>query len=194
MTAIGGVGGQVDGGRELSQVEQQWPFLGSLLRRVIIGINTTAKNAAVSATGEVAAPKPPDSVAVQPMGENLHIVISHGGQVQRGVHYFTEIGVDDPSFRQPIVVHHGTARGGIVGLPTNISSGTPHTYYVRSFAQYLSSQPSAPTVLGGASSPTGVQMSGTTIASPLPPTGSGTAANSGQQGGWGFGKTSQRHG
>jgi hypothetical protein len=189
---MSGVGGQIDGGRELAMLEQKQPFLGSLFRTVINGINTLAKNTATSATGEIAAPKPPDSVTVAPMGDNLHVVISHGGSIQRGIRYFTEVGVDDPKFAQPHVVDHGSARGGFIALPTNISSGVPHNYYVRSYAQYLSSQPSSPTVVGGLSSPTAVQLTGTAIGTPLLSTGSGTASNTGQQGGAGLGKTQVR--
>lgn len=189
------VGGNIDGGRELSLIEQREPFLGSLLRRVILGINTLALNTATSATGEIARPKPIDSVNVTAMGEFLHVVHNHGGELQRGIHYFTEIGVDDPKFAQPIVIHHGTSRNTIIPLPTNITGGAtpvPHNYYVRAYAQYLSSQPSVPTVYGGASNPTAIQMGGTTVGTPLPSTGSGTGANTGQQGGSGFGKVQKR--
>ncbi|MFP5230771.1 MAG: hypothetical protein ACLGXA_24405 [Acidobacteriota bacterium] len=196
MGQIGGVGGGIDGGRELSIVEQKMPFLGSLLRRIITGVNTLATNTATSATGEIAAPKPPDSVAVSTFGEYMHVSISHGGSLQRGVRYFTEIGVNDPTFSQPIVIDHGSSRTSHpFPLPTNASGGdspVPHQYYVRSYAQYLSSQPSPPTTVGGASSPTAFTMGGTTVGTPLQSSGSGTAANSGQQGGWGMGKTQSR--
>lgn len=191
-----GVGGEVDGGRELSYVEQQNPQLGALLRRVLLGVNTLSKNTGASATGEVAAPKAPDSVNTAVSGEMLHVSISHGGQLQRGVQYFTEISPNDPSFSAPIVYHHGSSRTPPpIPLPTKTAAtgNATHNYYVRSYAQYSGSQPSAPTVFGGSgSAPVAIQMTGSTIGDLLPSTGSGTAANTGQQGGSGLGKVQQR--
>lgn len=196
MSQIGGVGGQVDGGRELSMIEQKSPMLGSLLRNVIKGINTLSTNTGASATGEVAAPKAPDSVNAAVMGEYLHISVSHGGQLNRGVRYFSEVSANDPTFSSPIVHDHGTSRTPPpFPLPTkSASSGNPtHSYYLRTYAQYQGSQPSAPTYHGGnASAPVAIQMTGTTVGDLLPSTGSGTAANTGQQGGWGLGKTLTR--
>src|SRR5580692_9747945 len=107
----GGSGGQINGGQALSQVEQQSPNLGQLLRNMITGINTTAQNAAVSPTGEIAAPKKPDSVSIATMGEYVHVSIQHSGSLQRGVNYFTEIDTTGTGkFAQPIVYHHGTSR------------------------------------------------------------------------------------
>lgn len=193
---IGGVGGEISGGRELGMVEQKQPFLGSLLRTLINGINTVAKNAAVSATGETAAPKSPDSVAVTTMGEYMHVSISHGGSLQRGIRYFTEIGVNDPKFSAPLVIDHGTSRTSHpFPLPTFQADGTTkNVYSVRSFAQYSSSQPSKPTVVGGDGSPTSFTMGGTTAGTLLPSTGSGTAPNTGQSAGQGLGKTQIRTG
>ncbi len=196
MSKIGGVGGQVDGGRELSIVEQKDPMLGALLRRVMNGVNTLSTNTGVSATGEVAAPKSPDTVNTTVAGEMLHVSISHGGQLQRGVRYFTEISPNDPTFSKPIIIDHGSSRTPApVTLPTkSAASGNPtHSYYVRSYAQYPGSQPSTPTVFGGnGSAPVAVQMTGTTVGDLLPSTGSGTASNTGQQAGWGLGKTQTR--
>jgi hypothetical protein len=198
MANQGGVGGQIDGGRELGMVEQKQPFLGSLLRTMIKGINTVASNAAVSATGEIAAPKAPDSVSVSTMGEYMHVSISHSGSLTRGIRYFTEVSQDDPKFSAPIVIDHGASRTSHpFPLPTNVSGGdtpVPHQFFVRSYAQYSSSQPSAKTTVGGAGSPTAFTMSGATVGSLLPSTGSGTAPNNGQAAGQGLGKTQTRQG
>lgn len=212
----GGVGGNIDGGRELSIVEQKDPMLGALLRRVMNGVNTLSTNSGVSATGEVAAPKPPDSVNVSTSNEMMHISISHGGQLNRNVRYFSEIDTD-PSFPRPLVVDHGTSR---TSHPIPMPSGTanpsfnpanpvgpsnqpciPTKYFVRSYAQYPGAQPSAPTPFGGKAA-TAVQMQGLATTSGvisqftptnlLPSTGSGTASNSGQQGGQGLGKVQKR--
>lgn len=190
------VGGNIEGGRELSQVEQRDPLLGSLLRRFMNGVNTLSTNSGISATGSVAAPKSPDSVSTAVAGEMLHVSVSHGGQLQRGVQYFTEISQNDPTFSAPIVYHHGASRTPPpIPLPTKSSaSGNPtHNYYVRSYAQYPGSQPSAPTVFGGnASAPVAIQMAGATVGDLLPSAGSGTASNTGQQAGSGLGKVQKR--
>ena len=216
---MAGVGGDLDGGRELSEIEQKDPSMGRIFRRVIQAVNTLATNTSSSATGEVKAPKPPDSVKASVSGEYLHIAISHGGQLQRGVQYFTEISPNDASFKQPIVYHHGASRTPPpISLPTGTANPSydnskpisptnplviPTNYYVRSYAQYPSSQPSSPTVLGGSSAPVPINMSGLAVNESgsvtqyttnnlLPSTGSGTASNTGQQGSWGLGKTQQR--
>lgn len=190
------VGGNVEGGRELSQVEQRDPLLGSLLRRFMNGINTLSTNSGISATGSTAAPKSPDSVNASVMGDYLHISVSHGGQINRGVRYFSEISANDPTFSSPIVHDHGTSRTPPpFPLPTkSASSGNPtHNYYLQTYAQYPGSQPSEPTVYGGnKSAPVAIQMGGTTIGDLLPSNGSGTASNSGQQAGSGLGKVQKR--
>lgn len=196
MSKIGGVGGHVEGGRELSIVEQKDPMLGALLRRMLNGTNTLSTNTGVSATGEVAAPKSPDTVHTSVAGEMLHVNVSHGGELQRGVQYFTEISPNDPTFSAPIVYHHGASRTPPpIPLPTKSAAGgnPTHNYYVRSYAQYPGSQPSAATVFGGnGSAPVAIQMSGATVGDLLPSRGSGTAANTGQQGGSGLGKVQKR--
>lgn len=186
-------GGYLDGGRELAMIEQKEPLAGKLFRTILNGVNTLAKNTATSATGEIAAPKPPDSVSLKVSGEMLHLAISHGGQLQRGVRYFTEISSTADPKAQPLVIDHGTSRTSHpITLPTMDDDGNTITYSAQSYAQYLSSQPSSPTI---ARTPTGAQtftMAGSTRMTLLPSTGSGTAANTGQQAGSGLGKVQQR--
>jgi hypothetical protein len=188
------VGGYIDGGRELNEVELGNPILGRLVRRLMDGINMLATNTQSSATGETQAPKAPDAVSVKVSGEYMHIAIDHTGALNRNVQYFSEISPNDPAFSQPIVVDHGSSRTSHPFLlPTYLDGGsTKVSYYVRSYAQYFSSQPSAKTVSGGASAPVAYQMGGTTQMTLLPSRGSGTAANTGQQGGSGLGKVAQR--
>jgi hypothetical protein len=221
MPSTGGSGGDISGGQELIQVQQSSASLGRLLGRMITGINQLAKNTSASATGEVPAPKPPDSVSTSVSGEYLHISISHGGQLNRGVRYFSEIGVNDPKFSQPIVIDHGTSRTSHpFPLPTGVANPNfnpaqpvsadnqmviPTNYFVRSYAQYGASQPSRPTVVGGIASPTAINMGGLTQNADgfvtqftptnlLPSTGSGTAPNTGQAAGQGLGKFPTRTG
>lgn len=186
------VGGKINGGSDLAHIEAKDPNLGRVLRDLIDGINNLSINTANSATGETAAPHSPQAVSVTTSGELAHISITHNGPVNRNIHYFTEIDTT-PSFSSPIVYHHGSSRTPPpISLPTKTGSGATQQYYFRSYAQYPGSQPSAPTTVGGASSPIAHTMGGTTQLTLLQSGGSGTAAANGQQGGWGLGKTQRR--
>lgn len=186
-------GGILDGGRLLSRVMQRDPELGQLLQNLIDGVNRTAQNAAVSPIGEVQAPKSPDSVSVSTAGEIMHISIDHSGPVNRNIRYFSEISPNSAQFSQPIVIDHGSSRTSHpISLPTKDSSGNTIKYYVRSYAQYPSSQPSAPTIVGGVGAPLAFTMSGSTQMTLQPSTGSGTAPNTGQGAGSGLGKVVRR--
>jgi hypothetical protein len=193
----GGVGGDLDGGRELSEIEQTSPSSGRLYRRIIQAVNTLAKNTASSATGEVSAPPPiaKVNVSVASSGELMHVTLNHPGQVQRNSRYITEIHTD-PAFGSPVIIHDsGSSRTPApFHLPSNDSTGAPHTYFVRAYSQNPSGQPSNITVAGGASSPTPFTMtsSNPTHMDFAPAQGSGTGPNTGQ-GGQGLGRVQQRN-
>lgn len=187
----------LEGGQELSYIAQRDSYLGSLLQRMISAVNTVAQNASVSAVGLF--PKPPKIDAINVSGnynqdtntittssEVLHWTLTHNQQIHKGVRYFTEID-KDPNFTQPHVIDHGTSRTGFIQLPTQDSSGAQHVYYIRSYAQYHGSDPADHTTLGGASNPTAIVMTGTSQCDLLSSTGSGTASQTGQQGGKGLG-------
>jgi hypothetical protein len=174
----------------LSQIENENPKLGQYLRQYIVpAIATTAKNAAVSPIGSVAAPSAPTAVNVTTFGEMVHVSHQDDEPVNRGINYFTEIGVDDPHWTQPIVYHHGTSRTPPpFSLPSLISGGSSpvsHEYYIRGFKQYPGGAPSETTAYNNGAA---ITLSGTTVGTPLPSTGSGTASGNGTQGGQGFGK------
>lgn len=192
---MSGIGGDLDGGRELSEIEQSSPSAGRLYRRIIQAVNTLAKNTASSATGEVSPPPPiaAVNVSVASSGELMHVTLNHPGQVQRNSRYITEIHTD-PAFGSPVIIHDsGSSRTPApFHLPTNSATGAPHTYYVRAYSQNPSGHPSNITVAGGASSPTPFTMKGTSAMNFSPAQGSGTGPNSGQ-GGQGLGKIQQRN-
>ena len=181
---------QLPGNDLLAQIENENPKLGQYLRQYLIpSVTTTARNAAVSPTGTAAAPEAPSGISVAAAGEMVHVSLTDNSALNRGVNYFTEISANDPSFRQPIVFHHGTSRTPPpFPLPSKDGSGNPISYYLRSYSQYPGSHPSFPTVHGGAASPTPVTLGGTTQLNLLPSTGSGTASGSGTQPGQGFGR------
>jgi len=178
----------------LSQVENENPKLGQYLRQYVLpAISRTAQNAAVSPTGNAAPPEPPSGISIAAAGEMVHVSLTDNSALRRGVNYFTEISANDPSFRKPIVFHHGTSRTPPpFPLPSKDAGGTPISYYVRAYSQYPGSPPSAPVVHGGASSPTAVTLGGTTQLDLLSSTGSGTALGNGTQGAQGFGKSAVR--
>ena len=191
-----GTNAQLSPSRELSFVNQKDPLLGSLLRKVINAINTTAVNVAVSSIGKLPPPPPIDVItpqgtltpknALQVSGEVLHFTMAHNQAIQKGVQYVSEIDTS-PNFTQPHVIDHGASRSAFVSLPTFQNDGvTKQTYYLRSYAQYHGSNPSKPTVYGGANGAIPITMGGTSAATLLPSHGSGTAKN-GQQAGVGLG-------
>lgn len=180
----------LSGGELLTQITNLWPRLGILLAKHETAINTVAQNAAVATDGEMDAPAQPGRINVKVAGEMAHFTIDDPQELQRGAQYHLEI-ANNPQFSAPHVVHLGSTRGHFMTLPTNDDSGVKHNWYVRGYSQYQGSQPSAFTYYGG-NAPVAFQMAGATNMTPLASTGSGTASNNGQQGGWGLGKTIYR--
>jgi len=181
--------GQLDLGGLQAEVSSKDPRHAQVHEALADAINRVAASTGGSPTGEITAPKAPDSVSVKTSGEMMHIAINHSGQLQRNIRYFTEI-ANTPSFTQPLVIDHGTSRTSHpIMLPTYLDDGvTKANYYVRSYAQYPGSPPSDVTVVGGLGSPTAFQMGGSSAMTLLPSQGSGTAPNNGQSAGQGLGK------
>lgn len=176
-----------DGGELLTEVENQWPKLGVLLRKFQTATNATARAAGVAPVGQVSPPSSPQGLTVATAGEMMHVSIADNTPLQKGVRYFTEV-ANNPSFSQPIVIDHGASRTSHpFPLPTMDNDGNTHNWYARSYSQMPGSDPSKPVVFGG-SNPTPINMQGTTRLTLAASTGSGTAANNGQQGGSGLGK------
>jgi hypothetical protein len=197
-----GTNQELEGGRELDYLAQKDTYLGSMLRRIISAVNTTAKNASVSAIGLFPTPPKVDSIQVQGTfsantntvitpSEILHWTLTHNQQVHKGVRYFTEID-NSPNFLQPHVYDHGTSRTGFLPLPTMDGNGATQIYYMRSYVQYHGSDPAEPTVLGGLSNATKIVMTGSSKMSLLSSTGSGTAQPTGTQGAKGLGEVLTR--
>lgn len=184
-------------GPELNYISQKDSFLGKLLRRIVEGVNTTAKNASVSSVGLFPTPPKVDTINVKgtfsadtntitTTSEHLHWTLEHNQQIHKGIQYFSEIDTD-PNFTQPHVIPHNSSRTGYKSLAALGDDGAPNVYYLRSYAQYHGSNPSDPTVLGGLSNPTKIVLTGNSQMSLLPSKGSGTASQTGQQGGKGLG-------
>ena len=161
------------------------------MQKIINAVNTVADNTASSAVGRLAPPPPINGMTVATGGEYAHVTLHHAGEIQQGVRYFVEA-ANNENFTGAWPIHFGTSRTrDPIHLAANDADGNPQKWFLRGYAQYPGSDPSEPVVYGGAS-PTPITTTGTTNISWSPSTGSGTAANSGQQPGWGFGKVQRR--
>ena len=178
------------GGRELEEARQQNPSLGNLLRRMVGAINNMANSAGVSATGKAAAPPNIGALNVKASGEIVHLTISDTSPIQKPIEYFIEHSTE-PNFTNPYVVHLVSSRNAFLNLPSKTDGGASQKWYFRAYSQQLGSDPSTPVYYGG-KTPVGITLSGSTQLTPLTSTGSGTASNTGGQGGWGRGKVQQR--
>jgi len=188
----------LEGGQELTTIAQEDFNKGNLFQRIIDAVNSLATNLGASAVGKVTPPDPVDSIQVKGTfnsttntitapSENLHWVLTHNSQVNKGVNYFSEIDTS-PNFTQPHQVDHGASRSGFLHLNTLLDDGkTPQAYYLRSFAQYPGGDPAKPTVVGGLNNATKILLTGSSVGTLLPSTGAGTASQTGMQGGKGFG-------
>lgn len=194
-----GKAAQLEGGQELSKIQQKDFDTGTLLQRIIDSVNSVAKNIGAVAVGKLPPPPKIDSIQVQGTqasstsnvltcpSEILHWTMAHTQEISKGVKYFSEIDTS-PNFPQPHVVDHGASRSGFLSLPTFQNDGaTMNTYYLRSYPQYPGSDAAKPTVFGGFNGATKIQMTGTSKTTILPSTGSGTASTAGTQGAQGLG-------
>jgi hypothetical protein len=183
--------GQLTGGRVLTKLIQENPELGTLIQKIITGVNTLADNTASSAVGRLAPPPPINALNVKMAGEYAHVTIDHSADIQQGVRYFVEA-ANNQNFIGAHPIHFGTSRTrDPIHLAAKDDNGDAQTWYLRGYAQYPGSDPSTPVVYGG-TSPTPITPTGATALTWNPSTGSGTASNNGQQVGWGYGKIARR--
>jgi hypothetical protein len=182
--------------KELAQIAQAGSALGSSLSAAISnaldliskGVNNLGQNSGADPTGTVPAPPQVQALTVKTNGTGLvHASISDNNPIQKNLHYFVEYDTD-PAFRQPHVAHLGASRSmPPITLPAKDDNGNPQQFYFRAYSQYPGGDPGAPQHFGG-TTPTAVNPGGTQQMTLIPSTGSGTAQNTGQQGGSGFGK------
>lgn len=164
-------------------------YLATVLERIQTAVNVLGTNAGVDPTGaKLPAPAPIQQFSVKSDGNGtIHGVISDNNEIQRGIHYFAEYSTS-PDFTRPIPVHMGTSRTMVpLTLPHKDDNGNVINYYFRAFSQYPGSDPGEKVHFGG-DTPTAVNSGGPVQMSLFPSTGSGTAQNSGEEGGSGFGK------
>jgi hypothetical protein len=168
----------------------QW--IQTALQRIEDAVNNIGKNGAIPPTGLLPPPPTVQALTVKTNGNGLvHAVINDSNPIDKNLHYFVEYDTD-PAFPQPHVAHLGASRQmAPVTLPTTDDDGNPQNFYFRAYSQYPGGAPGQVVHFGG-ETPTPVAPGGTQQMTLLPSTGSGTAQNSGQQGGSGFGKIINR--
>ncbi len=173
----------------LQQVPQFGRYLADALRKLQEGTNNLGQNIAVDPAGTIPPPPPVQQLDVKTNGTGMvHAVITDHNQIQKGIHYFVEY-ANDPDFLQPHVVHLGASRSMTpVNLPAKDDNGVAQKFYFRAYSQYPGGHPGDKVHFGG-DIPSAVDPGGAQALTLIPSTGSGTAQNSGQQGGSGFGKT-----
>ena len=185
----------LEGGQELTAIQQKDFNNGNILDRIIQAVNNLAKNVGASAVGKVDPPPPIQSVNVQGIqsgntitcpSEILHLTLNHTQELNKGVQYIHEISTE-PNFLAPHIIDTGCSRSLFVHLPAQDNNGNPQVYYHRAYAQMHGSDPQKPTVFGGLAGPTQIVMTGSSKTSLLTSTGSGTASAQGTQGGHGLG-------
>jgi len=182
--------------RQIDELRQH-PELGrafsTIFQRIEDAINHLAVNAGVDANGaKLPPPRPLQAFNVQSDGNGtFHASISHDAQLNRGIAYFAEYDTD-PSFAKPHVVPMHTSRTMIPQtLPHKDGNGNVINYYWRAYAQYPGSDPGVKMNFGG-TTPTPLNAGGGAQMDLFASTGSGTAQNSGEEGGSGFGKVLYR--
>lgn len=171
-------------------------WTAAALRMIENAVNHLGKNLSAAPSGDMATPAPVQQLQIKASGEMVHAVIQDNTPIRKHVNYFLEYATE-PNFLEPHVEHLGTSRTRVISLPTNtdgttnpttgvVTPGTPQQYYFRAYSQYLGSKPSKYINFGGDLAQP-ISLTGSTNLTLLPSTGSGTAQNSGQQGGYGFG-------
>jgi hypothetical protein len=182
----------VDINKELTFI-RQFPgignYLGDALQRLVSGVNLTGTHIGVNPAGVQPPPPPVQQLNVKSNGTGLvHVTIDDHNEIAKNLHYFVEYDTD-PNFTKPIVKHLGVSRTmDPVTLPAMDDGGHPQKFYFRAYSQYPGSKQPGKIINFGGETPTGVDPGGSQMMTLLPSTGSGTAQNSGQEGGSGFGK------
>jgi len=172
----------------LGQVPGFGQYLSNALRLLVNGVNNLGQNVAVDPNGKLPAPPAVQQLTVKTNGMGLvHAVINDSNPISKNLHYFVEYDTN-PNFSQPHVAHLGVSRTmHPITLPALDDNNNPQKFYFRAYSQYPGGDPGAPVKFGG-TSPTPVNPGGTQAMTLIPSTGSGTAQNSGQEGGKGFGE------
>lgn len=149
-------------------------------------VNNGFQQVGVSTMTKTAAPDPPENLNIKADNGIAQFVITHNAPITKTDRYFVEADTD-PSFSRPHVFDSGASRTGFMTLPHMNDDGDVQQWHFRSYVQRNGSPASAKVNFGQQYSPTPVSVGGATQLTPIPSTGSGTAAANGMQGGQGLG-------
>lgn len=178
----------LDIGEFLAEIRAKFPRMSLAFERIENAVNAIANAVGVDPSGSVAPPPAPQSIQVAAGTDHVHVTITDNSARTRARNYFLEWSVNDPSFGNPQPEFLGPVRQKILSLPAKDNSNNAINYQFRVYSMEIGSKSaSEKTYFGTALNPTSVALSGTSKLTPLPSTGSGTAATNGQQGGQGFG-------
>jgi hypothetical protein len=169
-----------------THVQQLDPLLAKALSDLEQRITTMASQVAANPYGVVSTPPNISGLTVVAANGIFDVQIQDNSPVLRGINYFLEYSTT-PDFAQPHVVDLGASR-------SYRANWGNQTLYFRAYSQYVTSSPSATVYFGPSNNPTAVVGGGAAGPAPQPSTGSGTASNTGQQGGSGFGYQPSRGG
>jgi hypothetical protein len=177
----------------LREITSRDPHLGMLLEDLFNGVDGVSNQLGVSPTHKVQPPDPIKAINVKAGTDHVHVTLTDTSQVKKGINYFVEWSVNDPSFANPHPEHLVAGRGRMLALPAKDDSGVRINYYFKGYSQYAGSDAqSKHAIFGGQYTPTPVQLTGNSQMTPLASKGSGTAAPDGSQGGKGLGTDLQR--
>jgi hypothetical protein len=170
----------------ITELAVNQPRMALMMRKVVTAINQTANVQGVDSTDFQSPPSPPQNISVKAANGLAHVTITDNSQRGRALNYFLEHDTS-PAFPNPHIVHLVASRGTFLTLPAKNDSGAAQSWYFRAYSMYPGSEKRSDHIVFGGSTPTPVNVGGTTQLTPLPSTGAGTASTFGGQGGQGFG-------
>ena len=176
----------ISGHQFLKELRSKDPHLALLLENIIDGVNSTAQQLNIDPNGKVSPPNALESLNVVANNGTVHATLTHNAPINKNIRYFVEADTN-PSFPQPHVFDLGTSRSLFTALPNKNGNATVTPWHFRAYAQYNGSDATEKTYFGDSLNPTAVTVGGTAQFTPLPSTGSGTAAPNGQTPGTGLG-------
>jgi hypothetical protein len=181
----------IDQTQFLNRIREIDPDSFLVFQNLIDGINGVAKQLGVDPTGKVSPPAAPEALNVTANNGTVQAVITHNAPVGKQSQYFIEADTN-PAFPQPHVFHLGASRTLFTSLPNKDGGGNNQAWHFRAYVQDNGSDASTPTYFGSQVVPTAVTVGGNAAFTPIPSTGSGTAAPNGQQGAYGLGRVLTR--
>jgi hypothetical protein len=172
----------------LGKIPGTGAYLSQAMQDIQDAVNQGFASIGASANTTLDAPPPVGALNVKTDGNgNVHAVITDENKISKHLNYFVEYATN-PAFNQSHVEHLGVSRTlKPFPLPNFDDNGNQQTFYFRAYSMYPGGQPGPKINFGAKNNPTAVTPGGTSRMTLLTSTGAGTAPNTGQQPGLGFG-------